>query len=787
MKYFDTLTEGALKALTDRGVDPDGLLYCLKCDMNGEGLYYDTYLTFDSKNLYIISGYDRLVSDKKKFRTVFDFKEYKEYGMEELKELYVDRYRHTCRLMGKMKAEGEDALEEVKEEAKKLAEEKGQEPPKDEDRPEGEKVWLSRFSSGFSEKAEQFSRRYNMTVKGEEIDDTPLAENSPYCPKCGQKYPDPNRKFCPYCVKKSSIFKRLFGLFGEYKVQTAVIIFMMVLSAALAVISPYFSTTFLYDKVLDSAGEFYGQILFAVIMVTGFKVLSEALHSVYGVVFTKAVTRVMHSLRTKVYRAMQHLSLPFFTSKQTGSLMTRVDGDAEEVSEFFCNIVPYGIVCIVKLITMSILMFIMSPILALFVIGMILVIALTELWFMKGQRRLWRGINLSMRTMRSNLNDSVNGHRVVKAFAREEQEKSRFGKSLNRVYAADVACRDRGANFEFGQNAIFIIGGAILTVVGYYLVVTERIGLGELMLMTGYFGMMTEPMYFMIWAGDDLSRCLDAASRIFEIMDSKPTVKPPENPAKVGAEGLKGDIVLKNVSFEYEAGIAVLKDLSMDIKAGQFYGIVGKTGAGKSTLINLISRLYDTTNGTITIDGVSVRDIAFEDLRRSIGIVSQETYIFMGTVADNIRYARPDATLDEVIEAAKSANAHDFILKLPDGYDTVIGSGGADLSGGERQCISIARALIQKPNILILDEATASMDTRTERKIQNAIDNLKKGRTVIAIAHRLSTLRDADMLCVIENGEVKETGTHDELIHKKGKYFELYRLQAEALKTISMD
>ncbi len=389
--------------------------------------------------------------------------------------------------------------------------------------------------------------------------------------------------------------------------------------------------------------------------------------------------------------------------------------------------------------------------------------------------------------MNSNLNDSVNGHRVIKAFAREEQEKERFGKNVNTVRQAEFAARMRGSSFEFMQNAVFTIGGAILTVFGYYLVVTGQIGLGELMLLTGYFGMMADPIYFLIWAGDDVSRCLDAASRIFEIIDSVPTVKPPQNPAKIGEVGLKGDISLKNVSFEYEAGVPVLKDISLDIKAGQFYGIVGKTGAGKSTIINLISRLFDPTNGNISIDGINVRDIAFEDLRKSIGIVSQETYIFMGTVADNIRYARPDATMEEVVEAAKNANAHDFILKLPEGYDTTIGSGGADLSGGERQRISIARALIQKPNILILDEATASMDTRTERKIQNAIDNLKKGRTVIAIAHRLSTLREADTLCVIENGEVKERGTHDELIRLKGKYFELYRLQAEALKTISMD
>ncbi|MCM1298387.1 MAG: ATP-binding cassette domain-containing protein [Firmicutes bacterium] len=758
MKYFDTLTEGVKDALVNRGVDLSKLLYCLKCDMDGEGLYYDTYLAFDSESLYIVSGYDRLGGKKEKYRTTFDFKDYKQYGMTELTELYVDRYRHTCRLMGK-KGEGEEA----------------------------EKICISRFSSGFSEKAEQFCRRYQMTVKHEEIDDTPLAENSPYCPKCGQKYPDPNRKFCPYCVKKSSIFKRLVGLFGEYKGRTAMIVLMMILSAALAVLSPYFSTTFLYDEVLNSAGEFYGKILYAVIAVAGVKLLSMLLQTAYGIFFTKSLVRVMHNLRVKVYNSMQHLSLPFFTSKQTGSLMSRVDGDAGDVSEFFANIIPSGIVNIVKLISMTVLMFMVSPLLALCVLGMIGLVALSEVFFIRGQRRLWRGLNLSMRTMNSNLNDSVNGHRVIKAFAREEQEIARFGKSVGKVADADLACHLRGTRFEIGQEIIFTIGGAILTAFGYYLVVTEKIGLGDLMLMTGYFGMMIDPMYFMIWAGDDLSRCLDAASRVFEIMDNTPTVKPPQDPVKIGESGLKGDIELKNVSFEYEAGVPVLKNLSMNIEAGKFYGIVGKTGAGKSTLINLISRLYDPTNGTIAIDGINIRNIAFEDLRRSIGIVSQETYIFMGTVADNIRYARPDASLEEVVEAAKSANAHDFILKLPDGYDTVIGSGGADLSGGERQRISIARALIQKPNILILDEATASMDTRTERKIQNAVENLKKGRTVIAIAHRLSTLRDADMLCVIENGEVKETGTHEELIHKKGKYFDLYKLQAEALKTICLD
>ena len=294
--------------------------------------------------------------------------------------------------------------------------------------------------------------------------------------------------------------------------------------------------------------------------------------------------------------------------------------------------------------------------------------------------------------------------------------------------------------------------------------------------------MIYDPMDFFMWIGDRWARCIDAASRMFEILDAKPTVAEPENPVHI--ENMRGDIEFKNVSFEYEAGRPILKNVSFKVQGGHMFGIVGKTGAGKSTIINLMARLYDVTGGEITIDGVPIKSIPIADLRRNIGIVSQETYLFMGTIADNIRYANPDATIDQVIEAAKSANAHEFITKLPDGYDTQIGRGGVSLSGGERQRISIARAIIQDPNILILDEATASMDTRTERKIQVAIDGLKEGRTIIAIAHRLSTLRDADMLCVIENGELKEMGTHDELMAAEGKYYDLYTLQADALKFI---
>jgi ATP-binding cassette, subfamily B, bacterial len=297
-------------------------------------------------------------------------------------------------------------------------------------------------------------------------------------------------------------------------------------------------------------------------------------------------------------------------------------------------------------------------------------------------------------------------------------------------------------------------------------------------------GMLYGPLDFLSWVSNWWSRCIDSAQRMFEIVDSRPEVDEIENP--VHLPDIQGNIDVTDAYFEYEAGRPVIKNATMSVKAGQMLGIVGKSGAGKSTIVNLMARLYDVTEGSIVLDGVPIKNIAIDDLRQSIGIVSQEMYLFIGTVADNIRYARTGASMDEVIAAAKAASAHDFIIKLPDGYDTRIGSSGQDLSGGEKQRLSIARAIIQNPRILILDEATASMDTETERSIQDSLGKLKAGRTTISIAHRLSTLRDADMLAVIDGGKVVEYGTHAQLIRKKGAYYNLFKLQSDAIKQIGV-
>lgn len=755
MKFFDVLQPQVELALEKRGVMPDELLYCAKADLDGDGCYYDVYITLSKDSVSVISGYEIYGKPKKheKRRVLQDFevKDFSEYQLSEIRKMYVDRYQYTARLM--------------------LEDEQGKE------------FAIARFSLGFSDKFEKFSQRVNATKNGEPIDDRLLLSAKTHCDICGERYPDPNRPVCPYCVDKHSIVKRMIGMFRDFKLEVLLILLTLIISMVLSVITPIFSSQMFYDDVLTVGGKYYGKVLQIVIAIVAVNIASMILRVVSGIVTSRIVPMVTHKLRVKIFSSLQNLSLDFFTSKQTGSLMSRVDRDSQNVYWFFVDIVPYGIMNLVRIFGIAVIMTIISPVLSISVIFTIVLIHIVQRRFYRSQRKLYRKFDIATRSANSVLSDVMNGQRVVKSFAREDDESKRYNKRNEEAYNVNVRINGRTAKtIPFIWSVCRVVNQGVFCL-GAYMVIKGHIEFGALTALVSYTNMTYEPINFFTWIGDRWARCMDAASRMFEIMDSEPTVKEPENPVHV--KDLRGNIELRNVSFEYEAGIPIIKNVSFKVNEGQMFGIVGKTGAGKSTIINLIARLYDVTGGEILIDGIPIRELSFADLRRNIGIVSQETYLFIGSIADNIRYANPDATMQEVIEAAKSAHAHEFITKLPEGYNTMIGESNISLSGGEKQRISIARAIIQKPNILILDEATASMDTRTERKIQTAIDELKKGRTIISIAHRLSTLRDADMLCVIENGEMKEIGTHDELIRQKGKYFDLYKLQSQALKFIN--
>ena len=830
MKYFDVLPPLVAQRLTERGVNVDELLYCVKADLDGEGCYYDVYVTFNADTLYIISGYEEYADTPKSERMkerakaipiiksfvkgsyipemlTYKVEEFAEYPIANIKNAYIDRHQNTARLVLALLNEGEEEedFSAPPSEGEPDESAKGEMPPPppmgfggpppfggfkfggssssyDKSRPN---IPIARFSLGFAEKFEKFCDRLNKTHRNQPIDDSLLDQVQLICPTCNQPYPDPNRPVCPRCLDRRSIFDRLMIMFKEFKLEIFLILLTILMTNVFAVVSPWFGTKMLYDDVIAVGGKYYGQVLFVIMLMVFTNVLGKLTGIISGVITAKVVPFVTHKLRTRIYASMSNLSLAFFTSKQTGSLMSRVDRDSQNVYSFFVDIVPYGIANIIKLVGVAAIMFYLSPLLALIIIAIIAIILAVDNHVYRSQRKLYRKLDVAMRSLNSVLSDVMNGQRVVKSFAKEEKEIKRYRKKNLDAYDVNTRINNRVTStmpFIWSFYRLVSIG---LFCFGCYLVITGHFKYGALTAILTYTDMIYEPMDFFMWIGDRWARCVDAASRMFEILDAKPTVIEPERPVHI--DNMKGNIEFRDVSFEYEAGRPILKNLSFRVEGGQMFGIVGKTGAGKSTIINLMARLYDVTSGEILIDGVPIKKIATKDLRRNIGIVSQETYLFMGTVADNIRYARPDASIEDVIEAAKSANAHEFITKLPDGYNTKIGDGGVSLSGGERQRISIARAIIQDPNILILDEATASMDTRTERKIQVAIDALKEGRTIIAIAHRLSTLRDADMLCVIENGELKEIGTHDSLIRDKGKYYELYKLQADALKFIEMD
>jgi ABC-type multidrug transport system, ATPase and permease components len=660
--------------------------------------------------------------------------------------------------------------------------------PKPEDKPpevKGSPVLITLFSNTCKADMRLFVKYINKyhdsgELKFEEED----KKEELFCPKCGDRYADPSRKICPRCMDKNKIVKRFGMFFGKYKVYVALTVIMLVISSGLGVLAPYVSSGFFYDQVLNKTGKFYGQLFLVLGIVIGTRLLSTLISMASGWVSASIAARVVYDLKKVIFGAIERLSISFFTGRQTGGLMTQVNNDANMIYWFFVDGMPYFMVNIVQAIVVVILMFFMQFWLTFFAVIVIPLMVLLIIWLFGRMEKLWSKQYSRSRALSATLSDVLSGVRVVKAFSKEKKEMKRFGQQSEELAGADRTMR-RFENIAFpAVGFLLYFGNIVIWAVGGWQVVTGDMTYGTLLVFVAYMNMIWSPMFFFVDMANWASACMNSMQRLMEIMDAVPEVAERENP--VHMPEVQGRVTFRNVAFSYDKNRKVIDGISFNIEPGKVIGIVGHTGAGKSTLANLLIRLYDAGEGEILIDGVNVKDIAFDDLRRNVAIVSQETYLFAGTILDNIRYAKPDATYDEVVEAAKISGAHSFIMKLPDAYSTRIGFGYKDLSGGERQRVSIARAILRNPKILILDEATAAMDTETERQIQTALSKLVVGRTTIMIAHRLSTLRDADYLIVIENGKMPEFGTHTELIAKKGIYFNLYKLQFEALKSIGV-
>ena len=744
-----------IPALAEHGIACEDVAVFAALDLSVDRTRADVYLVLTEKELLVLTGQTSSSGKPgKKFRKVFSETDAKVYDASEIKDLAIEEYVSSARLICKYK---------------------------DED------THLASMTKTVLRDARIFVKYAAPKLEGreEKIDGDDFRDDR-FCPKCGRRYPDPDRKICPHCMEKSKLYRRLFTFAKGYRRHMAVVLFALALTAAMTVAAPYVSTEFFYDKVLSQGNPWYGRIITAVLLVLLLKAGSMIVGSVSGVISARVTAKVTYQLKKTIFSAIERLSMSFFSARQTGGLMNQINNDSNEIYWFFLNGAPYFIINVVQIAASLVIMFLMNVPLALCALVVVPLFTFTIRALFRRMNSLHARTYRSSRALNSALSDALTGFRVVKAFSREKEETERFNRHSTRL-AHDSRSVTFFNNTAFPvATVIMYLSNIIVWGVGGWMAVTGAFGMtyGRLLAFIAYSSLMNDPMFMLVDMAYWFSGCTNAMQRLFEIADAEPDVREAAEPVALG--GMAGSVKFDNVVFSYEKGKKVIDGVSFEVGAGRSLGIVGKSGAGKSTLANLLMRLYDVDGGTVSIDGVDVRDISFDELRRNVGIVSQETYLFVGSIADNIRYACPEATDEDVVKAAKLAGAHDFIVKLPDGYDTMIGFGYKDLSGGERQRVSIARAILLDPRILILDEATAAMDTATERKIGEAVNTLSHGRTVIMIAHRLSTLRDVDSLVVIDDGKLTESGTHEELIRAKGKYFDLYKLQLEALKNIGI-
>ncbi len=640
------------------------------------------------------------------------------------------------------------------------------------------------YDSAAARFIKQFKQQLNSFISGEPISPeviefcpncrAPLAADQDECPQCNSAIDTPPSTWTLF---------RLWRFAKPYQWQLLAGFLLMLASTAATLVPPYLTIP-LMDKVLipyqNGAPIDIKMVTLLLTGLLGSALLAWSLGWARTYILALVSERIGADLRTITYEHLLKLSLEYFGGKRTGDLMSRIGSESDRICVFLSlHLLDFATDVLMIIMTAAILISINAKLALItllplpFIAWMIHIVRDKLRTGFEKIDRVWSEVS-------NVLADTIPGIRVVKAFAQEKREATRFREANQHNLIVNDRINKIWSLFSPSVTLLTEIGLLLVWAFGIWQVSRNEITVGVLTAFLAYISRFYTRLDSMSRIVSVTQKAASGAKRIFDILDHVSSVPEPTNP--VHLDKVIGQIEIKGAGFRY-GNRAVIKDLNLTIAPGEMIGLVGHSGSGKSTLVNLMCRFYDVTEGSISVDGVNIRSLPISEYRRNIGLVLQEPFLFFGSIAENIAYGKPEATRAEIVAAARAAHAHEFILRLPHGYDSLVGERGHGLSGGERQRISIARALLIDPRVLILDEATASVDTETEKEIQKALDNLVHGRTTIAIAHRLSTLHKANRLVVLDRGEIVEVGNHDELMAREGAYYRLYQAQARNVDT----
>jgi ATP-binding cassette subfamily B protein len=661
----------------------------------------------------------------------------------------------------------------------------------------GEWQDLLGFSNALSERFHQVSRRLdrlagNLTDEENDGHDSAAEEEAGFdpvtCPACQLRL-GKEHETCPRCLQKGRILGRVWELLRPYSKSGLILVALTILGVAAELVPPklqqYMVDHLLMDQGKLSEVEVQQALLYVVLALAFSRILLSVVGVIKGQLSSLIGAGITCNLRKQMVSKLQNMAVAYYDRHEVGSLISRVAHDSEVLHGLMQQLTGGFLLQIGQLVGVGAMLFWLNPKLALFtLIPVPLVFLGTWVFWRKVYPRYYRLWDASAKQMVA-LSGMLSGIRVVKAFAQEERENAKFKTATEYLRDWRVWVEYANARYSASMQVVFSLGGLIVWYVGGRDVIGDEMTLGELIAFLAYLAMFYAPLgalsHFTTW----LTSFLSGSKRVMELLDSPLTIADPKNP--VAWTERRGAIEFDRVTFGYDINQPVLKDITFAVAPGEMVGIVGRSGSGKTTMVNLLGRFYDPQGGAVKIDGIDIRDLSLSELRQHLGIVLQDSFLFRGTIWKNLSYGTPDTPVETALARAKAAGAHDFICNKALAYETLLGEGGSGLSGGEKQRLSIARTLLYDPKILVLDEATSNIDAESEKNIQDALSVLVKGRTTIAIAHRLSTLRNADRILVFDRGRIAESGSHAELLDEDGIYARLVRIQTQVSKDPNVD